>query len=145
MINYRDVNKYCKDDISLIENYEQAVNDKEIWDCHHRKETDLGLSRHELMDRNLYYNRPASELIFLTPSEHHKLHSQGENHPLYDKPRSEVTKQKISNNMKGEKHPLFGTHPTWMNNGIVRVFPRTQEEIEHYRSLGYDFGFKLKT
>jgi hypothetical protein len=41
------VYSFCKDDISLIENYEKAANDPEIWDCHHRKETDLGLSVNE--------------------------------------------------------------------------------------------------
>lgn len=30
--------KYCDGDISLIENYKEAVNSKEKWDCHHRLE-----------------------------------------------------------------------------------------------------------
>jgi len=34
--------KYCKDEISKIENYEQAINDKEnIWEIHHRLELTL--------------------------------------------------------------------------------------------------------
>jgi len=28
---------FCKDDISLIENYEEAINDEnETWICHHK-------------------------------------------------------------------------------------------------------------
>ena len=69
---------FCKDDISLIENYEKTLNDNEnIWDIHHRLETELGVSKQYLIDNNLYYNRPASELIFLSKSEHQKLHKEG--------------------------------------------------------------------
>ncbi len=32
---------------------------------------------------DLYYNRPAAELIFLTQSEHRRLHSTGENNPFF--------------------------------------------------------------
>ena len=57
---------YCCEDISLIENYEQALNDQtQVWDCHHRLEIELGLSAAELIKQGLYWNRPASELIFL--------------------------------------------------------------------------------
>ena len=70
--------KYCRDDISNIENYNKAIADKEnIWHCHHRFETDcplLLMSKEELKERDLYYNRPADELIFLTKKEHHRLH-----------------------------------------------------------------------
>ena len=53
----KNVQNFCCEDISLIENYEQAISDKtQTWDCHHRSETDLGLSRDELIERNLYYD-----------------------------------------------------------------------------------------
>lgn len=65
---------FCKDDMSLIENYEEAINSEEKYDCHHRLETELNMSVKELKEKDLYYNRPASELIFLTHSEHAKLH-----------------------------------------------------------------------
>lgn len=68
---------YCKEDISLIENYEQAINDKEhVWECHHRLEIGEGYtnSTEDLNLMNLYYNRPANELIFLTKSEHCSIH-----------------------------------------------------------------------
>ena len=89
----RRINKYCNDDITQIENYEQAINDTtHTWHCHHRLETDLNLSQQELKDRDLYYNRPASELIFLTHAEHTSLHN---------KDMSKETKRKISESMKG--------------------------------------------
>lgn len=98
MICIQTVKRYCKDDISLIENYEKALNDNEnIWDIHHRLETELGVSKQYLIDNNIYYNRSASELIFLTHSEHQKLHSIGRTF-------SEETIKKLSETHKGYKH-----------------------------------------
>ena len=71
----------------------------------------------------MYYNRPASELIFLTVSEHSSLHDEGVNHPFYGKhhsddarnkmseslkgkPKSSETRNKMSEAMKGNKHAL---------------------------------------
>jgi hypothetical protein len=72
---------YCREDLSLIENYDKAVADTtQIWRCHHRLEIqDEGktiYSVKQLQEMGLYYNRPASELIFLTLSEHNKLHAK---------------------------------------------------------------------
>ena len=86
MISTYKAKRYCNQDISLIENYEKAIEDeKVIWHCHHRLETDKNLSSEKLIEKNLYFNRPASELIFLTPYEHHRLHSDGSNNPMYKK------------------------------------------------------------
>lgn len=66
---------YCCDDLSLVENYNEAVKDtNNMWECHHRKETDCGLRQMDLVESGLYYDRPASELIFLTKSDHKKIH-----------------------------------------------------------------------
>ena len=98
----KKVKKYCKDDFSLIENYENAINDKtQVWDCHHRRETIY--SAKELIEIGEYYNRPACELIFLTKSEHTRLHHLGKHH-------SAETRHKISESNSGEKNPLFGKH-----------------------------------
>ena len=72
---------YCREDLSLIENYDKAINDStQIWRCHHRLEIqDEGkiiYTSEQLENLGLYYNRPASELIFLTLSEHNKLHGK---------------------------------------------------------------------
>ena len=80
--------KYCYGDISQIENYEEAKADNFIsWDIHHRLEThtldgirrSVDITRKELMKLGVYYNRPASELIFMTHSEHMSLHRKNEN------------------------------------------------------------------
>lgn len=73
MINIKCVKPFCKDDISLIKNYDKAINDNtKTWDCHHINE--LTYTKNELIKMNMYYNRPACELIFLTRSEHNKIH-----------------------------------------------------------------------
>lgn len=78
------IKAYCCEDISQIENYEKAVNDKtQMWVCHHRNEITMKARRSTLKRLNLYYNRPASELIFLTNSEHSALHAEPQNHPMY--------------------------------------------------------------
>jgi hypothetical protein len=51
----------------------------------------------------LYFNRPASELIFLTKAEHTRLHSKG-------KKLSEETKRKLSEAHKGKKFNLGRHH-----------------------------------
>lgn len=124
MINFKSVKKYCCEDISLIENYGQAVNDKsQIWSVHHRLEVqnDIVISARQLIEMKLYYERPASELIFLTKSEHSRLHAlsssnRGKNNPMYGKHHSEETKQKLSesnkgkHNNSGENNPFYGKH-----------------------------------
>ena len=81
MIQESNAKKYCCEDISLIENYHQAIADKEkTWDIHHRRECDdegrtLFTHKH-LIEMNLYLNRPASELIFVTRSMHKKIHRE---------------------------------------------------------------------
>ena len=102
MINKRSAKAYCRDDISLIENYDKAIADKtQVWDCHHRRETIYSVK--ELIEIGEYYNRPACELIFLTPVDHRRLHRIG-------KHLSEDTRQKLSESKKGEKCYIFGKH-----------------------------------
>lgn len=68
---------------ALVANYEKAKADNfKNWHIHHRFEThdengilrDKPLSVKELKEKGLYYNRPASELIWLTNSDHRLLH-----------------------------------------------------------------------
>ena len=97
MINEAYTKKYCCEDPSLIENYELAVADTtQTWEIHHRGEIlPYGrFSSNDLKKFGLYFNRPASELIFLTHSEHRQLHLKGV-------PKSEATKKAISEAHKG--------------------------------------------
>ncbi len=77
MIAETNAKKYCKEDISLIENYAEALADTtQMWLCHHRNaEPFTGFSRDDLKKMNMLYNRPASELKFVTPKEHIQIHS----------------------------------------------------------------------
>lgn len=98
MISIKKARLYCCEDISLIENYEEAINSSIRYDIHHRMETesDKLYTQSDLINMDLYYHRPASELIFLSHSEHVKLHYKFT-------PRSIETKKKISNTLKGQR------------------------------------------
>lgn len=81
MINEINAKRFCSEDISLIENYREAIADEEkMWEIHHRRECDENgrtlFTRKQLIDMGLYFNRPASELIFVTKSMHRKLHRE---------------------------------------------------------------------
>lgn len=92
---------YCKEDISKIENYEQAKNDKsQVWICHHRTEIWWNCTAQELIDNVCYYNRPAKELIFLTRGEHASLHKPCNHRVFTDDYRNNMSKAK-----KGSKRP----------------------------------------
>ena len=102
MINEKQAKIFCKEDISKIENYEAAMNDTtQTWHCHHRTEIWWNCSAKDLIENECYYHRKACELIFLTPSEHHKLHNKGKHH-------SEETRRKISESTKGRSTWIKG-------------------------------------
>ena len=106
MINERKALRYCRDDLSKIENYEKAIADTtKTWDLHHRLELTLdgefALSREQLKMHDMYYHRPYYELIFLTHSEHSRLHMKN---------MSEEHRRKNSESHKGENNPNFGKH-----------------------------------
>lgn len=81
MINEKMAKRYCSEDLSLIENYSQAISDEEkMWEIHHRRESDENgrtlFTHKQLKDMNFYFKRPASELVFVTRSMHNKLHRE---------------------------------------------------------------------
>jgi hypothetical protein len=92
--NTKILEKYCTD-YKNIENYEEAVKSPLRYDLHHRREISENKSRTQLIAENLYYDRPATELIFIEAGEHIRLHNAN---------LSEETRQKISEALKG-KHP----------------------------------------
>ena len=125
---------YCKD-YENIENYEKAkADDFKNWEVHHRLETHnsdgekrlVDITADELKALDMYYNRPADELIFMTIYEHSRLHMKGKH--LSEETRkkigaaskgnkyalgykhSEEAKNKISEAKKGEKNPFYGKH-----------------------------------
>ena len=152
MIDKKRAIKYCKDDISLIENYDKAFSDTtQMWHCHHRRETIF--SKSDLIEIGEYYNRPACELIFLTSLEHNRLHKSGKHlsaetrkklsEANKGKHHSEETRKKMSEALNGENHPFFGKHHTaearkkmsealkskyWYNNGVKNIRAKTCPE-----------------
>lgn len=95
MINEKQARKYCKEDISKIKNYDKAIADTtQIWHCHHMTETWWNCTAKELIENECYYNRKACELIFLTHSEHRRLHQKGKKY-------SEESRRKMSEANKG--------------------------------------------
>lgn len=94
----RDARRYCSDDISKVENYDKAMTDLGVrYDCHHRLEignNGEAISYKDLIAHGLYYHRPASELIFLTKSEHNRLHKKGNKNRI-GKNHSEEAKRKM--------------------------------------------------
>ena len=136
----RNFEYFCKD-YEKIENYQKAKADNfNGWDCHHRLETHnsdgerrlVYITRDELKALGMYYNRPSSELIFLTKSEHQFLHHKGKKRSEktkkkmseawdYDKHFNEETKKKMSEAMKGNT-ATKGMH--WFNNGKINVMSK---------------------
>lgn len=107
---------YCYE-ISSIENFEKAKADNfKGWDCHHRLETHnsdgerrlVDLSREELIALDMYYGRPASELIFVTRKEHGELHGYLGGGTKKGTKFSEEHKRKISESKKGCEGPNKG-------------------------------------
>ena len=96
--------QYCKN-YQDIKNYEKAKADNfKNWQCHHILETHtsdgerrlVDITAAELIALGMYYNRPSSELIFLTIKEHNALHHKGKHLP-------EETRKKLSEVNKGKK------------------------------------------
>ena len=106
--NIKSLEKYCKD-YKNIKNYEEALKSTLKYDLHHRLEISDNKSRKDLKEENLYYDRPATELIFLEHGEHIRLHKEGENNPMFGKNLSTDTRKKISEAMKGKHRPAFST------------------------------------
>lgn len=110
MINEIQAKKYCSEDINKIDNYEKAIVDNTTtWDCHHKREISENKSKTQLIAENLYDNRPANELIFLTRAEHRRLH-MFKNTNRRGKHHSTEAKEKMSEAKLGEKHPFYGKH-----------------------------------
>ena len=152
MINEYNAKKFCKEDISKIENYDKAVNDTtQTWYCHHRDEVRTlpsGMtvirSKQDLIENGRYYNRPANELIFLTKADHNTIHFKGiklskehtkkisEAHK--GKTFTEETRIKMSESHKGKTSSRIGK----FNSTFGKAFH------EHY-GINYIDDIKLYT
>ena len=125
--NFESFCKHYQD----IENYEKAKADNfKGWCCHHRKGEFTPTE--ELKALDMYYDRPANELIFVTKAKHNILHFKGKpawnrDVPMSEeqrnklcKPKSEEHKKKIGEAMKAENNPNYGKH--WYTDGKVNKY-----------------------
>lgn len=129
----KNIKLYCKDDVSKIENYEEAVSSKEQYDVHHRLEFTINgeyaKSTEELKRLGMYYNRPYYELVLMKHSEHAKLHRPyrnidytkhvkkfaGENNPFFGKHHTEEKKNKHSKLLRGKSWKVVNGKRVWFS------------------------------
>lgn len=142
--------RYCKE-IYNIENYEKAKTDNFVgWCIHHRLETHtsdgekrlVDITRNELIALNMYYHRPAEELIFLTKSEHISLHKKGKKLSDYikrkmseasnGKPKSEETKKRMSESHKGKKVITLGMKGKHHSEETKKKISESKKGNMHY-------------
>ena len=111
--------RYCADAICLIENYYIALQeDFKGWCIHHRLElhsdNSVRFTSHSLKKLNLYYNRPASELIFLRSEEHIKMHHLNKKHGSKYIDTSKITVNSLSSK---EYHRQYSKLRSIKSNG----------------------------
>lgn len=141
----KQLRRYCSEPIENIENYEQAMNDpNHMWDCHHRAEVlPCGIYSSEALKRvGMYWNRPASELIFLRHDEHRRLHSQNmtgetrmklsQSHMGHDV--SCETRNRISSSQLNRQDCSRSVKITRVSDGFTHTFP-SQSEAARWMSI----------
>lgn len=153
MINEEQAKRYCCEDISLIENYEEAVNSGEKYDVHHK----LGLwfNKQWLIDNGFYYKQRAEMLMFMKHSEHMTLHwsdnkyTLGRTHSEESKQKiskakmghsvSEEAKQKMSDAKRGKHntHMSKKVHQYTLDGHFVSEYPSGAEAGRKYNISGY--------
>lgn len=157
MINrrLRNIQPFCCEDISHIENYDLAVADKDhLWEVHHRNEIceanrsrlDKGITTaKQLIADGMYYNRPACELIFLRHDEHRKLHGSHRHYLSKEKfsqtmkghSVSDKTKLKLSTSLTNRRDMSTPVEMTRISDGFTKVFPSQQEAARWLATHGY--------
>ena len=96
------------------------------WQMHTHVGYKKGMDIHHI-DKNKM-NNSLENLVYLTRSEHIKMHSNG-NKNMFGKHHSEDAKRKMSEAHKGENHPLYGKRFKWINNGFENRYIPLDDEI----------------
>lgn len=159
--NLTEIYRYCEGDITQIENFDKAINDRSDlyshsnWVCHHRLEThnldgsrrEIQQSRDDLKLLDLYYHRPPIELIFLTRAEHNKVHTQGRRisnaQVEYLKNRSQKPVRCIE---KDIVFPSMKEAAEWANTSISNMSNHLNKGKRHAEKIGdnqYHFEWAL--
>ena len=129
------LNKVVFGNIADIDGYDEAVNSEKLYELHHKLETptfyglmpeSFGLSKYyntpeNLKEKNLYFQRPPEELIFLERNQHISLHKIA---------RKEFN---VSTKKKGQ---IYQRHSMWM-----RVYDRKTQSYSDWKAE----GVKLRT
>lgn len=144
MIYEYNVKRFCCEDISLIDNYDEAINSEQMYDCHHKLEIELNKTKKELIDMGLYWKRPANELIFMTRSEHRLLHYKYKQvseetrlkHSIATKKRYEdpEERRKTGEKSRGEKNGMYGYKWTKEQRDIIAMKLKGQR-LKKYKWL----------
>lgn len=140
MINRGAIYSYCKDDVTKIENFAEAVADRtSTWHCHHRLELTLNgehaRTKQELIRMGMYYNRPHYELILLRPDAHSKLH-HSEGTRSY---RSEVARRSYRHHpaesadmweaLDKAEEAMFSALDKWVEDHIDELQPVAETDL----------------
>lgn len=91
--------------------------------CHHRRETDEDLSVKELISMGLYYNRPASELIFMEFGAHSTLHRAGRPVPMEVLLKAWEGSRNVPEEVRKERGKKIGN--------ALRGKPKSEEHCKH--------------
>lgn len=152
-ISVNQAKRYCCEELSKIENYEKAINDKtHKWVCHHRDEVKIlpsgiivSRSIEEMKENGRYYHCPANELIFLTVKEHNLLHRlDGKIGKKISESKkgtklSDNTKTKMSLKRKGKKPKcsMLGKHHSNESKQLMKE--KQHKKSKFYNEFGMTF------
>lgn len=75
MFSDKQARAYCREPIDRIPGFKEASESPKKYHIHHRFE-EMGLSRQDLIEMGLLYNRPACELSFIDGREHNHIHTK---------------------------------------------------------------------
>lgn len=126
MVSAKEVRRFCKEPLELIENYAEAVKDTTVmWHCHHRNELVDGVrkTKSELIAEGLYWNVQPDALIFLTPAEHIRLHHTG------------VKRPKLAEIRKGSGNPFYGHVHSAESKAAISEASSRMGQSEYMREL----------
>ena len=149
----KNLSNVCREDISMIENYNIAINDNNnLWICHHR--LGIAIKSGKLKELGLYYNRPAIEFVFLRTDVHTSLHQKinhydcsGENNSMYGKNSEDymtpeaikAKREKLSKALKGKKKPegfAIGDKNS-RAKAVLQIDKNTGEVIKRFGCIKY--------
>lgn len=124
---------FAPGELSKIANYDKASCQNFLnWHLHHRLELNPDgttyKTRKTLIAEGLYYKRPATELIFLTESEHMAIHTSAQH--------------KCSNRLVAESTRVKMRDAKIKSNDTERRFQLVQESIDRGDTLCFrDYAF----